>query len=201
MFEINSHSAAIDNDFINHLSETKIEDDQFVQILGKLFSAVEMKAIMHPLVYENELLKSNQRVMRLFQKEVVHKVSFSDITGDIGTKKQYYAYLVKSFYFELLGEEFPANDDRIQDFWKSKSNLGEIHTCAMCLLCGCLIFLSDDRDSQKLARFIEQKNMNSIKVYNRQDLIKDYRERNLGTNEENYIRRDDLRALAHTIRG
>ncbi len=200
MFEINSRSAAIDNDFINHLAETRIEDDKLVCILGKLFSAVEMEAIMHPLVYDNELPKNNQRVMRLFQDEVVHRVDFSDITGDIDAKKQYYAFLVKNFYFELLGEEFPESDERIPYHWKARSSLGEIHTCAMCLLCGCLIFLSDDRDSRELARIIEQKNMCSIKVYNRKALIKDYKARNLGNDEENYISRDDLHALGHAIR-
>ena len=53
----------------------------------------------------------------------------------------------------------------------SRSSLGEVHSVATCLTCGCGIFLSDDNDSKMLQRFIAEKSIGKISVYNRKELV------------------------------
>lgn len=183
----------MDNDFISHLVETKITDGEFIAYLRKVLLGMELEAIMHPLVYEKELPKNSQRTMQLFKEKIIHKVEFLDITGNDAAKESYYSFLVRSFYSELFRKPFPVADDQLQGFWKAKSSLGEIHTMAMCLLCGCNLFMSDDGDSQRLARFIQNKTLGQIMVYRRKDLFDEYE--NKGNPP---IPRKIKRALTHT---
>lgn len=89
---IDAHTAAIDNDFINHLVETKFDDEKLVAVLSIVFSELNLSAIMHPLVYEKELLKDNARIKLLFGSNVVSNVSFDDILQNDAARKDYYIY-------------------------------------------------------------------------------------------------------------
>ena len=73
---IDKNSAAVDNDFINKVA------------LGEIFAALQIHGIMHPLVYEKELLKDRPGIKAIFDKNVVEYVSFDDIfQGDEGKKR------------------------------------------------------------------------------------------------------------------
>ena len=170
--QINTSTAATDNDFISHLAETKLPIEKLTSILRIVFSELELTAIMHPLVYEKELVHSNERIKTFFTENIVQKVEFADIFQEDDTKQKYYIFLLKELYKSLRDDELIRMPDKqLLTYWKSRSCLGEIHSAAMCLICGCNIFLSDDGDSKKLADIIKSKFPNSINVYNRKDLI------------------------------
>lgn len=194
MFEINEHSVAIDNDFIGHLVDTEsVEPDELGKILDIVFSALGLCAIIHPLVYEKEVPKENGKIMQLFKENVIHNVEFSDITGGDEGKERYYAYAVKYLYHELSGENFPVEHGDVFNFWKARSSLGEIHTVAMCIVCACGIFLSDDKDSKELAGLIKNKFAVEVSVYNRKEFFTKHQKE-----AKEPLQRKVIRALTHS---
>lgn len=170
--KIDSTSVVTDNDFINHLSETKLPEETLIEKLKTIFSELGIVAIVHPLVYDNEVMHSNKRTALLFFKKVIQKVEFSDIFQGDETKKTYYIMLIKEIFKTFKGgKSLPISDEKILTSWLRQISLGEIHSIAMCLICDCNIFLSDDGDSKKLTQIIQDKFPNSIEVYNREELI------------------------------
>jgi hypothetical protein len=84
---IDKNSAAVDNDFIK-VAQIKTGTMSPENILGEIFAALQIHGIMHPLVYEKELLKDRPGIKAIFDKNVVEYVSFDDIfQGDEGKKR------------------------------------------------------------------------------------------------------------------
>ncbi len=191
---IGSNTAVLDNDFINHIVETDMTADRIVDLFTMLFSELEIDAVVHPLVYTNEVFHTNKLVCRLFDENVIKRPSFEDIFLSSEAREDYYLYLVEELYHTNYGCYFPVSKEQILSYWKKKQSLGEIHSLAMCLLCGCDIFLSDDDDSKKLRNSIQYKIPNTITVYDRKEWLVYYKE-NGGT----YIKRSDRKKLGHVI--
>lgn len=76
---IDERSAVVDNDFAGHLADSKLDDARLVELLNIAFSKSELTAVMHPLVYEKELLKTNKRIMLLFQELILQKAASQKI--------------------------------------------------------------------------------------------------------------------------
>lgn len=191
--QLDAKSAAVDNDFLNHILESNIEEDRIIEILNLIFAELSLVAVVHPLVYDKELQLNDPKVSRLFSEGLLNKVEFSDIFSNDKEKKAYYIFLVSELFNSLKGYSIPATGDNILSYWVRKKSLGEVHTVAMCLVCGCGIFLSDDGDSKKLKRHVGLKSLGKIDVYNREEFLdKHIRE---GTTR---ISRDERRSLAHS---
>lgn len=188
---INSNSAIIDNDFLNHVIEMRKNDDEMILIVLNVFGELEIEPAIHPLVFEKEVLKSNCRIKRLFDENVINKLTFEDIHNNDQGKKAYYSFLVFELYKKLTGETLDTNGQTVFDFWRTMHSLGEIHSLATCLLCGCGVFLSDDKDSQILKRIIEETFLTTISVHNRQAVVALLREK--GTS----ISRKNLQSFSH----
>lgn len=193
--KIDCTTAAVDNDFICHLSEANLPENTLIEKLKIIFSELGFTAIIHPMVYDNEVMHSKERIKLLFSEKIIQKVEFSEIFEDDDSKKAYYIMLVKELFKSLYrGDVLDIADENILEFWRRRMSLGEIHSIAMCLTCGCNIFLSDDDDSKKLLRIIKNKFRNSIKVYDREELI----EKHL-LEGETTIPRDIRKSLSHKV--
>lgn len=145
--QIDTHTAVVDNDFVNHLAESHLVNERLVDVLKVIFSELGLTAVMHPLVYQKELLQDNVRIRLLFKNNVIEKAEFSYIFQDDSARKNYYIYLVKNLYRAFSGKELPVSGESVLSYWVRHASLGEIHSVSMCLVCGCGIFLSDDKDS------------------------------------------------------
>lgn len=169
--QLDRYTAVVDNDFINHLIESRLTDDRLVEVLNIVFTEMNLSAVMHPLVYDKELLQDKVRIKRLFDESIVCKAEFSDIfQGDLG-RRAYYIQLVTNLYFSLMGEALPVNGEDVLTYWVRKKSLGEVHSFAMCLLCGCGIFLSDDEDAKKLMNNLKRMTIGEVDVYSREEFI------------------------------
>lgn len=168
---LDGNTAVIDNDFVSHLIETHLDDNHLAELLKIIFSELGISIVMHPLVYEYELLKETPRITMLFDRDILNKVEFGDIHQDDPVKKAYYAFLVANLYRDLRGEPLPLSEEDIFTRWLRRVSLGEVHSVAMCLTCGCGIFLSDDGDSKALQNLIKDKALGNVCVYNRKELV------------------------------
>lgn len=189
---IDSRSAAVDNDFINHIADTKMDEDRILNLLRIILSELKLSAIIHPLVYKYEVLKENKCIARMFQENIIEIPTFEDIfCGDPG-RKAYYYFLVTELYNAIQGEPCPFAGDEILSKWKRMQSLGEVHSLSMCLICGCGLFLSDDNDSKRLASYIAARALGRVAVYNRKELIDKHIE-----DGETSIPRGERKSLAH----
>lgn len=169
--QIDRTTAVVDNDFINHLADSKISEKDLLSALNCIFSELELVAAIHPLVFSNEVLIEKVRVKLLFDGNIIQKAEFSDIFSDNSDEELYYYYLVQELYYSLTGEKLPASGKQIQLYWKRGKSMGEVHSLSMCLVCGCGLFLSDDGDAKRLRDYIKRKSIGSITVYDRTELI------------------------------
>lgn len=169
--QIDARTAVVDNDFVNHLAETQMDTDRLIRVLDIVFSELDLSAVMHPLVYEYELLKKKKEISVLFAAGVIDKAEFEDIFSSNPQKESYYIYLVENLYRSLMGEGFPIPRREILTRWIRGKSLGEVHSMAMCLICGCGIFLSDDGDSKILQNHIARMSIGKIEVYSRDEFI------------------------------
>ena len=169
--QLDKNTAVVDNDFTNHLVESYLTDERLVEVLNVVFNEMNLSAVMHPLVYEKELEQEKDRVKLLFDNNVICKAEFSDIfQGDSG-RRAYYIQLVGNLYFLLMGEALPVQGGDVLTYWVRRKSLGEVHSFAMCLLCGCAIFLSDDEDAKILKRNLRRMTIGTVEVYSREEFI------------------------------
>ena len=185
--------AAVDNDFLNHIAETKMPPKKIASYMTDAFSNLKLVAVMHTLVYEKEVLHNEQTDL-FFDDHIIHVVDFSDIFQESSAKKKYYCQLVARFYNQLNGVHIPAAGETVLSYWKRQESLGEIHSLSMCLTTGCAIFLSDDGDSKYLKEYIERNSLGDVKVYNREEYF-DLLKSQSGVE----ISRSAVRALTHVI--
>ena len=190
--QIDSSTAVVDNDFIIHLVESRLDDDVLLNSIRRIFDDLGLTALIHPLVYEKELPRDNVRVKLMFRQSIIQKVQFADIFQN-EEQEEYYYFLVQELYHARTGNDFPASGKEIQVYWKRRDSLGEVHSISMCMVCGCGIFFSDDKDSKWLGNYIRNKAMGSITVYNRTELVDKYLEESTET-----ILRAVRKSLTHT---
>ena len=191
--QLNEYTAIVDNDFTNHLVDCHLPDQTLVDDLNIILSELGLVAVMHPLVYENELLKGKPRVKLLFDQKVFSKAEFLDIFQDDAGRKAYYIQMVRNLYHTLMGEEFPVSGENVLTYWVRGQSLGEVHSFATCLLCGCGIFLSDDGDAKTLKRNLDRSLIDRVNVYSRQEFMDKFM-----AESEMKLGRKDRRALTHS---
>lgn len=171
---VNDKTALVDNDFICHISETRLPCEKIVDAMTRILAKLEKCAAIHTLVKQKELLLSSTGsedvVDLLFSNGIISVAEFSDIFQGDTAKERYYNMLVRNFYSVINTDEINDVND-ILTFWKAKKSLGEIHSLATCIVCGCCIFLSDDKDSKKIAGYIKSKSIGDIVVLDREELV------------------------------
>lgn len=188
--KIDKNSAALDTDFLVNISQIKREEESRIKIIDTFFKNLKIDAVMHPLVYKHEIPKDNITIAYLFEHDIVGCPEMKDILGDGEDGKIYYQKTIEELYVKLTGiHKLPVGN--VFTEWKRKESLGEIHSTVMCLMCDCGIFLSDDKDSKKLQRIIEQAMLPPIKIYTRAQACDELKKN--GTE----LTRVDLRALSH----
>lgn len=75
---VDQSAAVFDTDFIHHICETKLDMEKICAILCRLLQAMQLQGVMHPLVYEKELIQ-NDRTRELFAQGIIAVPSFADI--------------------------------------------------------------------------------------------------------------------------
>ncbi|MFI3170249.1 MAG: hypothetical protein R3Y06_09930 [Faecalibacterium sp.] len=171
---LNNHHAVIDNDFLDHLSTTRIRgltDAQHLELFKTFFDALSIIPIVHPLVLQYEILADKDSIRPFFENNIVHPVSKDDILQNDPERALFYEVTVKDLYQKLTNELFPCEITDIWTDWIRGYSLGEVHSVVMCLLCNCTIFLSDDGDSKELQRIIETQSLGKVEVLNRAEVI------------------------------
>lgn len=152
---LDENCACVDTDFIIHIAETKCSVDDLLKYLTIAFEKKKLSGVMHPLVYEKELPQDKPIIQDIFSEKIVRVVDlkgvFADKDGE--ARKAYYSFLVPELFKKLTGKSFPVQD--IFSEWRRKCSFGEIHSIALCLVCGCVLFLSDDNDSKRLQKLIK----------------------------------------------
>ena len=163
-------AAAIDNDFLSHITEINRPQAEIAALTKRVLDGLGLQAVMHPLIYEKELLQTSKSKF-MFDNKIIHKASFADIFQNDDERKAYYCFLVPELYKRIKGYDLDTHGADVFTHWKSRDSLGEVHSMSMCLVSGCGIFLSDDNDSKQLKGFIERDFSEVISVYNRDDVI------------------------------
>lgn len=188
-----THTAAVDADFVFHVAEIERPPKQVAEILKQILESLELHAVVHPLVYDKELAIKSGTVSMLFSENAIRSLSFEqDIFQSDPGRETYYRFLVPELYQRLMGTSLPNNAD-VVTYWKRQSSLGEVHSVAMCLICGFGLFLSDDRDSKALKRIVEQQSLGQINIYNRQEVLDQ-------CSDACGLPRADRKAFAHQVR-
>lgn len=191
---LDTHTAVVDNDFLNHLVESRLDDVRLITVLNIVFSDLELTAVMHPLVYEHEVMHDHTRTKLLFKEKTVQKVAFSDIFQGDASKQTYYIFLVTQLYRKLTGNVLPVSGNAVLSYWIRQNSLGEVHSISMCLICQSGIFLSDDGDSKKLKRYVEQMSLGKVDIYNRTEFFDKHM--SAGATK---LARAEKRSLTHSI--
>lgn len=166
-----TYTAAVDADFIFHVAEIDRPPEQIAEILDRILEDLGLCAVVHPLVHGRELDMTKAAISTLFTQGIIRCLSFAeDIFQADAAKEAYYRFLVPELYRKLTGGVLPDSID-VLTYWKRRSNLGEIHSVAMCLICQFGLFLSDDGDAKILKKIIEQQMLGRINIYNRQEVL------------------------------
>ena len=189
---INNSSVVIDNDSLCHLADTNLPEDTIVRDVKRLFEGYNSVAIVHPLVYKNEVPPSNHTINRFFDEKIIQAPKIEDVYQSDELKKQYYILTLLDLYRSYFGVELEIPEDEIFLTWKKKCSLGELHSLVMCLVCDCQIFISDDKDSKAIKTLIESKLHTSIKVFDRKEAFN-----NLPQDEKQKIPSAERKRLSH----
>lgn len=188
--------AAVDNDFVTHLSEIdNWEQKKLMETVKLLFDELNISPVMHELVYTNELNvlsdSSNiKKALLFFENGIIKQKKIYDFL-DTESKRKYYEMVFKEVYRDFKGNLPDSIKDIFKD-WKKRASLGETHTVVMCFMINCDIFLSDDSGSETLAKILRSKKAFDVKVYNREKACERLKE--IGSTA---INKTDRRVLKH----
>lgn len=134
--------------------------------------------------------------MLLFDEQVFQKVEFDDIFQKDPGRKAYYILIARELYKALTGKTLNVDGDDVLSHWIYNSSLGEVHSLAMCLVCNCGIFLSDDKGSKKLQEYIRRsighRFLVKLNVYNRTEFLEE--------RFQNISSRVERRSLTHSAK-
>jgi len=148
MPETTRRIAAVDTDFLLHLTETRGVPQLFDAIVN-FFDGAGYRPYMNAIVKRAELINCKDIVTKLFSERVVIEHDFVDSLSS--AKRDYYANIVQQCYIKLHGRPYTYD---VFTHWARRESLGEMHSVAMCLLFGYDIFLSDDGDAKFIAEYI-----------------------------------------------
>ena len=160
-----------------------------IKLFRNVIAARKLSALMHPLVYEHEIL-AKDFVDALVENKSMQIISLDETLICDEGRRRYYEYLVPELYKRLTGKAWPAKD--IFAFWAPRHSLGEVHSVAMCIVCGFGLFLSDDKDSKTLQQIVTDitGGQTRIEVYNRAEIVK-------GVAKDCKLPRHDRMAFGH----
>ena len=191
---IDEKCAVVDNDVINHVTDIDGSKEEIADIARNVFLAMEVVAIVHPLVYEHEVRKDHEKTAWLFSDGVIGTPSLEDVFQQDPAQRQYYDLLLRDLYHmwkgRAFGDAFPTAED-VFSFWKRQESLGELHSMVMCYLCGCGMFLSDDSDSKALRKTMEMNGLEPVTVYSRKEFVEML--------PQGAVPRNKRRAFAHEL--
>lgn len=188
--QVDSNSVAIDNDFLQKALEMQREEERIIYILSKLFQCIGHNPVIHPLVFQKEVMH-NSITEKLFAQQIIGTPTWEEIHQNNEAKIQYYTYMLLELYNKFWGVPLDLGKSTVFTYWKREKSLGEIHSLAMCLLCNCGMFLSDDDDSQRISKLIESYFNKKIVVYTRENVS------DIARNNGIELSRSDLRSFAH----
>lgn len=188
--KIGSGTALVDNDFFEHLVEIKLRSDEIAEIVKKALKSLSISAGMHPLIYKQEFVDSQNR-RYFFDNNVISHFEFSDMFDPDSPEEMYYCWLIPELYRKFTGENLKADGKEVMTYWERGKSLGEVHSMTACLVCGCGMFLSDDHGSKQLKRIISRDYSAEITVYTRKEFTEALPS---GT-----ISRKESRVLSHSI--
>lgn len=192
--KISESTALVDADFLIHIAEINWSIEKKRSSLRLLFDAMNIEASVHPLVYQNEIPPENVNVSILVDDVIISAPSFDDFFGTSTDVRNYYEFVVRELFSRLTGSSELLCDQDIFSFWRRGNSLGEVHSIALCVSCGCGMFLSDDRDSKLLVSKAQDYCPAKFKVYNRAEVID-----SLGDKKyEVFENRKDRKAFTHT---
>lgn len=168
---IDNNNLFVDTDALTKLTEIKKPADEVTHLINKLFKKINKKALLHPLVYGNEVFTDRHILLQLIKQKTIEVPTIEDVYSNDDVKKQYYIMYVSEFYNMLNDQTIPVDGDDVLKYWKAKESLGESHAIAACVLNECDLFLSDDSDSKTLEKMIEKRQMGTLHVYNRSEIV------------------------------
>ncbi len=168
---IDDNTVAVDRDVIQHLAQTRLPENRIIEDVRLLFDGHNKNAVVHPLIYKNEVIRPTRVEKRFFSEKIIQVPKLPEVYQSNELMKQFYIDYFMDMYRFYFGEEFSSESD-VFSKWEKDRSLGEMHSLAMCLTCGCHMFISDDGDSKELNNFIESKLEKSIKVFNRDEAFK-----------------------------
>ena len=192
--QINANTAMIDNDFLDHATSMEVSCDEITRILKEIFDELNVEPMIHPLVMQNEVLRDSVKIKTVFSQDIIKTPTLEDIHHNDPDRISYYSFLVLELYKKLTGYELEMGEATVFTFWKRRISLGEIHSLSACLLCGCGVFLSDDKDAKKIKDIIKESFNTDIAVHNRKAVVTLLREK--GT----MLSRRALQSFAHSAR-
>lgn len=161
-------TAVVDTDFLNHLVEIRKPPDYVHTLICDFFDALRVRPVIHPLLFKYEVPSGQVSISKLFSEKIFEVVPFVEFLGNVNDpRRRYYAMQIAEIYKEFKGCSCPVSD--VFCHWEKKASLGEVHCVVMCFFLNCPLFLSDDKDAQRLSAILKRKTQYPIVIYNRQD--------------------------------
>lgn len=186
---IDNTNLLIDTDALIKLMDINKRPEDVIRIIKNLFEKLKRKALLHPLVYGKEFIIKTHILSQLINQKIIQVPTIQDIYSNDDIKKQIYIMYVSDFYHQLNAQPIPAVGDDVLTYWNSHESLGESHSVATCVLNECDLFLSDDDDSKTLEKMVEERQMGTLHVYRRSEII--------DVEDATELSRSEKRAIAH----
>lgn len=186
---LDSNCALIDNDFLNHAIETKLDENSKCALLNSIFDVLKKDPVIHPWISDYEVMWDSKTVKNIISKTNIKKAAWDDVHGNQIAQKTYYEILFKELFKKTHG--FPPASSDIFTFCTKKQSLGELHNITACMVCCCNLILSDDKDTKRFKTMISQTMICDFEVYTRDELVETIR------GLEGAPKRSDLKKFAH----
>ena len=186
---LDSNCALIDNDFLTHSIETKMDEKSKCVLLNSIFDVLNKNPMIHPWISNFEVMWDNQKINSVISKSKIQKATWDDIHGNQSAQIAYYKFLFKELFKKIHGTSFDTSD--IFTYCVRRQSLGELHNITACMICGCNMILSDDNDTKNFKRLIERTMICDFCVYTRSELVEKIKELDGAPS------RNELRAFAH----
>ena len=186
---LDSNCALIDNDFLNHAIETKLDEESKCALLNSIFDAIKKDAVIHPWISDYEVMWDNKTINNIISKIKIKKATWDDVHGNQIAQKTYYEILFKELFKKTNSLPIAIHD--VFTYCVKKQSLGELHNITACMICGCNLILSDDKDTKRFKRIISQTLTCDFEVYTRAELAETIR------GLEGAPSRSELKKFAH----
>lgn len=158
--------AAIDNDFLGHLADTRGQEAEVCGMIRRFFQGLDYAPELHELICRHETPRDHPVILRLLREKVVEIRPLRDILTSRPGGGRYYEMLVRNLYKEMKGADYPCD---VFEEWIRHQSLGEVHCVAMCFLLNYICVLSDDGDAKDLRQIMSDKTARDVPIYSRAD--------------------------------